>query len=321
MKLFVAGATGTLGRPVVRLLLAHGHELVGLTRSAERAKALTDSGVHGVVGDALDAAALKRLVVQAHPDQVVHLLTALPAAGPMRKSQLVPTNELRTRGTPNLIEASVAGGARRLVVESFATVYGAAPSDRLLTEDDPLPPVGSGPAADTINALRTMEGQLRGARASGQLTTVALRIGYLYGSEVPGTQQLARQARSGWMFVPRNFTAAGPFVHVEDAASAIVAAIERPDPSAVYNVADDEPTALTAFLAELSRAVGARPPRHVPGWLVSLIAPMLAQFGTTTIKLSNERLKRELGWVPQYPTVRDGMREVQRLAGATTGPG
>jgi nucleoside-diphosphate-sugar epimerase len=311
MTIFIAGATGTLGRPVVRLLRSHGHDLVGLTRSAERAKALTAAGVRAVVGNALDDAALRKAVVEARPEVVVHLLTALPAAGPFRKSQLVPTNELRTTGTTNLIDACIAVGAERLVVESFATVYGQAPPDRLLVEDEPLPPVGSGPAGDTIRTLRTMEGQVQRVRSAGKLTTVALRIGYLYGSDVPGTQELVRQARSGWLFVPRDFKGVGPFVHVDDAASAIVAAIERRNPSAVYNVAGDDPLELTAFLEELAKAVGARPPRHVPRWLVSLAAPMLADFGTKSLLLSNERIKQELGWTPRYPTVQSGMIEVR----------
>jgi nucleoside-diphosphate-sugar epimerase len=311
MRIFIAGATGTLGRPVVRLLLSNGHELIGLTRSAERARSLTAAGVRPVVANALDAPALRAAVIDAHPDVVVHLLTALPAAGPFRKSQLVPTNELRTKGTANLIEASIAAGAQRLVVESFATVYGQAPPDRLLVEDEPLLPVGSGPDGDTINTLRVMEEQLQRTRSAGQLTTVVLRIGYLYGSDVPGTQELARQARAGWLFVPRSFVGVGPFVHVDDAASAIVAAIERRDPSAVYNVAGDEPLELRTFLEQLAKAVGARPPRHIPRWVVSLAAPMLASFGTKSLLLSNERIKQELGWTPRYPTVQSGMIEVR----------
>ncbi len=311
MRIFIAGATGTLGRPVVRLLRTNGHELIGLTRSPERANTLAAAGVRPIVGNALDPARVQAAVAEARPEIVVHLLTALPALGPTRKSQLVPTNTLRIEGTRNLIGASIAAGARRLVVESFATVYGAAPPDRLLAEDEPVPPVGTGPDADTINALRTMEGQLQRTRSAGQLTTVALRIGYLYGSDVPGTQALVRQARSGWLFVPRGFTAVGPFVHVDDAATAIVAAIERPDPSPIYNVAGDEPVALTVFLEELARAVGARPPRHVPGWIVTLAAPVLAEFGTKSLRLSTERIKRELGWRPQYPTIQSGMSEVR----------
>src|SRR5512134_854068 len=115
MRIFIAGATGTLGRPVVRLLLARGHELVGLTRSPERARALTAQGAHGVVGDALDGPRLRALVADARPDQVLHLLTALPPDGPTRTRHLAQTNELRTTGTRHLVEAALQAGATRLV--------------------------------------------------------------------------------------------------------------------------------------------------------------------------------------------------------------
>ena len=124
MRIFIAGATGTLGRPVVRLLRSRGHEVVGLTRSPERARALDTLGVHAVVGDALDRDAVSALVAAARPDRVLHLLTALPPGGPTRKRHLTSTNELRIRGTANLIHAAMEAGAARLVAESFVGVYG-----------------------------------------------------------------------------------------------------------------------------------------------------------------------------------------------------
>jgi nucleoside-diphosphate-sugar epimerase len=143
---------------------------------------------------------------------------------------------------------------------------------------------------------------------------VALRIGFLYGSDVPSTQDLVRQARAGRLFLPREFAGLGPFVHVDDAASAVVAAVEHPTPSPVYNVVDDQPVALKKFLAELARAVDAAPPRHIPRWLVKLAAPVMAEFGSATLTLANDRIKRELGWKPRYPTVETGLAEVRRLA-------
>ncbi len=312
MRVFVAGTTGTLGRPVVKLLLSRGHEVVGLTRSAARARALSAAGVRAVVGDALDRGMMTALMADTRPDQVLHLLTALPPAGPMRRRDLAATNTLRRRATASLIEAAVASGASRMVAESFVGVYGPVPSDRLVDEDEPLPPPARTATADAVEALRSLEAQLRDARSSGRLTTVALRIGYLYGSDVPATRAMARQARSGRLYAPRDFTGAGPFVHVDDAARAIVAAVEHPAPSAVYNVVDDQPVKLTVFLADLAAALGAAPPRHVPRWVVRLAAPLMAEFGSMTLMLSNDRIKRELAWRPQYPTVPDGLAEVRQ---------
>jgi nucleoside-diphosphate-sugar epimerase len=309
MRIFIAGATGALGRPVVRILLAHGHDLVGLTRSPERARALASSGVRPVVGNALDGETLEALVAAERPDQVLHLLTALPPGGPQRKSQLTATNELRTKGTANLIRAAIAGGAHRLVAESFVAVYGSVPAGHRIAEDEPLPPVGSRVFAETIEALRWLEAQLEQARSSGRLTTVAMRIGLFYGSDVPATQELVRQARAGRLFVPRDFTGVGPFVHVDDAARAIVAAIEHPHPSAVYNVADDEPVPFSTFVAGLAAKSGAPRARHVPAWLVRLVAPVIAELGTATLMVSNERIKRELGWTLRYPTIDTGLAE------------
>ena len=317
MRVFVAGTTGTLGRPVVKLLLSRGHEVTGLTRSATRARALSAAGVTAVVGDALDRVTMTALMAQTRPDQVLHLLTALPPAGPMRRRDLTATNTLRTIGTANLIEAAVAAGASRMVAESFVGVYGPVPSGRRVHEDEPLPPPARTAMAEAVDALRSLEAQLRDARAAGRLTTVALRIGFLYGSDVPATQAMARQARSGRLYAPRDFTGAGPFVHVDDAAAAVVAAMEHASPSTVYNVVDDQPMKLTAFLADLAAALGAAPPRHVPRWVVRLAAPLMAEFGSMTLMPANDRIKRELAWRPRYPTVSDGLAEVrQRLAEA-----
>lgn len=164
--------------------------------------------------------------------------------------------------------------------------------------------------APAIEALRSLEVQLQRVRAAGRLETVALRIGFLYGSDVPSTTDLVKRARAGRMFVPRDFAGVAPFVHVDDAAAAIVAAIEHPNPSPVYNVVDDEPVPFTTFLAKLTVAARAAPPRHLPGWLVRLAAPVMAEFGTTRLMLSNDRSKRELGWTLRYPTVDVGLAEV-----------
>jgi nucleoside-diphosphate-sugar epimerase len=313
MRIFIAGATGTLGRPTVRALVSRGHQVVGLTRTDEGARRIQAMGARAVVGNALDAERLKTLVVDARPEVVIHLLTALPAGGVMRKAHLRATNELRTTGTANLIAASAAAGARRIVAESFVGVYGNGQFRGLVSEEMPLPPVQDGVMKDTVLALRSLEDQLRAANRSSGIETVALRIGLLYGSEVPHTRAMIDQARSGRMFLPAGLSGVGSFVHNDDAAAAIVAAIEQPNVSSVYNIADDKAMPMTEFITRLMAAVSAPPPKTVPAWVVRMMAPVIAVMGSAKLPLDNSKAKRELGWNPLYPTVADGLNEVRSL--------
>jgi nucleoside-diphosphate-sugar epimerase len=315
MTVFVAGATGTLGRPVVRLLLDRGHDVVGLTRSEIGRQALVTAGARAVVADALDKEGLRQAVLAAKPEAVVHLLTALPPGGPLRPRQLDATNMLRTTGTAHLIDAAIGAGARRFVAESFVGVYGAASLDRPRGEREALPPVPEGVFKETVEALRSLEAQLRQARAAHQLHTVALRIGFLYGEDVPSMRAFIDQARAHRLFVPGKGRGLAAFVHIHDAATAIVAAIEHPNPSDTYNVVDDEPVSVATFLARLTEAIGTPPPRSLPGWIVRLVAPIVAEAGSAELRLSNQAIKTELGWSLRYPTIRAGLAELRRQLG------
>ena len=310
MKIFVAGATGTFGRPVVRTLASHGHEVVGMSRSERGARQVEALGAAGVIGNALDADRMVALLRSSRPDQVVHLLTALPPAGVLRKRQLQPTNELRVHGTANLLRAAQSAGVRRFVAESFVGVYGPGVFDSPIAEEDPLLPVQDGPFKDAVLALRSLEDQLRSA-ASAEMGTVALRIGLVYGAEVPSTKAMIEQARAGRLYVPRGLSGIVPFVHLDDAVAAIVSAVEHPRPAPVYNVADDEPVALRRFMVELASAVSASPPRELPAWIVRLGAPVIAQMGSAKLPLSNAKVKRELGWTLRYPSIRHGLAELR----------
>ena len=213
MNIFVAGATGTLGRPAVRALVAKGHAVCGFTRF-ERGVALLESmGAAAVQGNALHAAALHAAVGAFRPDVVVHLLTALPAAGASSPEEIEPTNILRIQGTTNLLRAAIDAGARRLVAESFAAVV----------RDDP--------ANRTVAALKSLEQQLETARQRGQIETVALRFGLLYGPGVPSRETAT----------PGSVTGVTAFVHIDRAADAIVRAVEDPAPSSVLDVIDSPP--------------------------------------------------------------------------------
>jgi nucleoside-diphosphate-sugar epimerase len=316
MRIFIAGATGTLGRPVVRALVSRGHQVVGLTRSEDGARRIQAMGANAVIGNALDAERMEKLIVEARPDVVVHLLTAIPPAGVMRKSQLRATNELRTTGTANLIAASIAAGARRIVAESFVGIYVGGNYNRPASEEDPLPSIPQGTFKDPTLALRSLEDQLRTASATSGIETVALRVGLLYGSDVPSTRHMIDQARSGRMFVPAGLSGVAPFVHNDDAAAAFVAAVERPNVSGTYNVVDNQAIAMSDFITQLVTAVSAPRPRTMPAWVVKLMAPVIAAMVSSRLMLDNSKAKRDLGWIPLYPTVADGLREVRSLVAA-----
>jgi nucleoside-diphosphate-sugar epimerase len=311
MKVFVAGATGALGRPVVRRLVAHGHDVVGLTRNPDKRALLASLGARPAVADALDAAVLAAAVRDASPEVVLHLLTALPPDGPLRPAHLKATNAVRTTGTANLVQAARAAGARRLVAESFVGIYGAARFDTPRDEDVALAPEPPGGAfREGLAAMRALEDQLRAAARDGRLETTSLRIGFFYGADVPSTRSLARMLARRRMFVPKGADGIGAFVHIEDAAAAVVAAAESPSVSAVYNVVDDEPMPLTTFFALAAQALGTPPPPTAPAWLVRLLAPVPAVGASIQLRLSNARARRELGWRPAFPTVREGLAEV-----------
>jgi nucleoside-diphosphate-sugar epimerase len=306
VRVFVAGATGALGRPVVRRLVAQGHDVVGLTRRAGKRGLLEAMGARPAVADALDAPALIEQVREARPTHVVHLLSALPPEGPLRASDLRATNVLRRVATAHLLAAAAAAGARRLVAESFPAVYGrdfASPA----VEGEPLearPPATWG---DAVSALRSLEAQLLGARREGRLETVALRIAGIYGPDVASTVGLARRLRRRQVFVPTGVPGLTSFVHVEDAAAAVVAALEHQEPSLAYNVADDEPVSLADFLSLAAAVFGAPPPRRAPAWLLRLVAPLLVTIAAARLPLSNLQARVELGWRPRYGSVREGL--------------
>jgi nucleoside-diphosphate-sugar epimerase len=304
MRVFVAGASGAIGTPLVRQLLEAGHEVTGMTRREERAERLRAAGAEAVVCDVFDAEALKQAVVAAKPEAVVHLLTALPPKFSPKASALAPTNRVRSEGTRNLVAAARAAGARRLVAESVAFFY-RPEGDSVKSEEAPLNEGMPPPFGDAIAALQELESQVLGTEG---IEGLVLRFGWLYGPSTyyaPGGSQaeetLKRRSpvvgEGGGIF---------SFLHVEDAAAAALAAIERGDPG-IYNVCDDEPTPLREWMPAYAEALGAKPPRRVPAWLARLIVgKTLVESALTMRGADNAKAKRELGWVPRYPSWRSG---------------
>ena len=298
LRIFIAGASGTLGRRLVPQLVARGHHVTGTTRS--RADELRALGAEPVVVDPLDAVALREAVVAAQPDVVVHQLTALAKLGMARNfdKSFAVTNRLRTEGTDNLIAAARAAGARRLVWQSYAGwPYGAGDA-RLKTEDDPLDPEPPADARESLAAIRHLEHAVLESGLEG----VVLRYGGFYG---PGTS-LDEGGEHVELLRKRRFPIGGDgrgvwsFVHIDDAATATVAAIEG-GPVGVFNVVGDDSAPVAEFLPALARQVGAPAPRRLPAWLVRLAAgPQALSVMTRVRGASNAKAKRELGWRPEH---------------------
>jgi nucleoside-diphosphate-sugar epimerase len=310
VRVFVAGSTGALGRRLLPLLVAGGHQVVGLTRSPQRAEWLQRTGATAVVGDALDRDAVVQAVVRAEPEVVLHELTAFSRLGTNLRRferEVAETNRLRTEGTEVLRDAALAAGAQRLVAQSFAGWIYARDGGPVKTEADPLDPRPLPPMRGAIDALRHHEGVVLDTDG---LDGVVLRYGTWYG---PGTSLAldglyVREIRRRRFPIVGNGAAVWSFVHVDDVARATIAAVERGRPG-VYNIVDDEPAPVAIWLPELATAIGAKPPRRVPVWLGRLFAGQLAVLVMTEIRgSSNAKAKRELDWQPSYASWRDGFR-------------
>jgi nucleoside-diphosphate-sugar epimerase len=309
MKVFVAGATGALGRILVPKLVRGGHEVVGLTRTPSKQDFVRGLGARPVVADALDPDAVARAVGEAEPDVIVHQLTALSRSIDMRHldRDFAETNRLRTEGTDHLLAAGRAIGVRRFVAQSFAGWPSARTGGPVKTEADPLDPTPPDALRSVLDAIRHLEEAVTGAVWTEGMV---LRYGGFYG---PGTSLSTEPDGEHVALIrKRKFPVVGDgsgvwsFIHIEDAASATMAAVELGEPG-IYNIVDDEPAPVSVWLPAAARALGAKPPRRLPRWLGRLVAGEAATVMMTEVRgASNEKAKRELGWSPRYRSWREG---------------
>jgi nucleoside-diphosphate-sugar epimerase len=309
MRVFVAGATGVIGRPLVSQLLEAGHDVVGSTRSPDRAEGLRELGATPAIVDARDADALRATVIEAAPEVVINQLTNLPDKINYRKpaETFGTTNELRGTAGPALAGAAAEAGAARLISQSVCFFY-ASTGKPAHSEEDPvleLPP--ENPASRGTLALESLE---RSTLETPGLEGAVLRYGYFYGPGVgslPGGFSVDEVRRRRYPIVGGG-TGVFSLIQIDDAVSATMASLERG--GGIYNVCDDEPARQSEWLPRYAQAIGAKPPRRIPVWVAGLIAgKQAARLSTRLEGASNERAKRELGWAPRYPTWREGFRK------------
>jgi len=305
MRVMVVGASGAIGTRLVPQLTGRGHEVIGTFRSPGNAERVRALGAQPVALDLLDPGAVRRAVLEARPEGIIHQATALAGAGFSRKldKTFAETNRLRTEGTDALLAAAREAGTRRFVAQSFAPFRYARQGGMVKTEDDPLdstPPAG---AHDTNAAMAHLDRAVTGAGG------IALRYGGFYGA---ASDPLARLVRKRWYPVIGDGEGVTSWIHLDDAAAATVLALEH-DGAGIYNIVDDEPAPTREWLPVLADALGAKPPRHVPAWVIRLLAGEDVVLGATQSRgASNAKAKRELGWTLRYPSWRQGFASAYR---------
>jgi nucleoside-diphosphate-sugar epimerase len=308
MKIFVAGATGAVGARLVPMLVDAGHDVVAMTRSPQKSEALRALGAEPVVADGLDRAAVMQAVLRAEPEVVIHQMTALANVKSLKKfdDEFALTNRLRTEGVDHLLEAARAAGARRFIAQSYGGWTYEPTGSGLKTEDDPFDPDPPANQRRSMQAIRHLE---RAVVDSG-LEGIALRYANFYG---PGNA-IGRGGEMVEMVAKRRLPIVGDgagvwsFIHIDDVASATMAAIDHGAPG-VYNVVDDAPSPVAEWLPGLAEAIGAKPPRRVPVWVGRLVVGEVGVSMMTRIRgISNAKAKRELDWTPRYPSWREGFR-------------
>jgi nucleoside-diphosphate-sugar epimerase len=306
MKVFVAGATGAIGKQLVPRLVAAGHEVAGMTSKESNRDLVAQLGATPVVADALDPDRVADAVGQARPEVIVHELTALGSLDLRHFDRgFALTNRLRREGTDHLLSAGRAVGVRRFVAQSYFGMYQRT-GEAIKTEDDPLDPSPVGAMRDTVMAIRYLEDAVIGADWT---EGIVLRYGAFYG---PGTSMSADSEQLE-LIRQRKFPLVGngggvwSFIHIGDAAEATVAAIDH-GRRGIYNVVDDEPAAVRVWLPALAEKLGAKKPMRVPRFIGGMLAGEAVTVMMTEIRgASNAKAKHELGWQPAHPSWREAL--------------
>ena len=304
MRVFVAGAGGAIGHRLLPQLVAHGHEVTATTRNADKMAHLRALGAEPQVMDGLDAGSVGEAVAHAEPDVIVHQMTALAGIQDLKHfdDTFAVTNQLRTKGTDHLLAAAGALGVRRFVAASYTGWPNARTGGSVKTEDDPFDEHPPAAQTSSIAAIRYVEQ----ATVEGSPHGIALRYGSFYG---PGaSDELVQVVRARKIPLVGEAGGIWSWIHIDDAASAAVAAVEGGAPG-VYNIVDDDPAPVSEWLPALAESIGAKPPRRVPVWLARLAVGEVGVSMMTQIRgSSNAKAKRELHWQPRWSSWREGFR-------------
>jgi len=303
MRVLLAGATGAIGAPLIAALRSAGHEVSAIHRRTPDHDRLRAAGATPVRADVLDRIALLAAVDGHAYDAVISQLSAMKKT-PLMHRDLTMTNRLRVEGTANLLTVAEQVGAGRFVTQSMVFGYGYGDfGARVLSESDPFTPRGHGGFESHLAAMRANEQQVFHASEGG----IALRYGLFYGPGPAGDTLVSGLRRRRLPVIDGG--GVQPWVYIDDAASATVAALEHGVPGSAYNVADDEPVSFSELLTAQAAAIGAPPPRVVPAWLLNA-TPYAKAIMTGGLRVSTAKAKRELGWAPQVPSHREGVRAV-----------
>jgi nucleoside-diphosphate-sugar epimerase len=299
MRVLVAGATSVPGIPLLRELIARGHDVVGLTSQSAKTSQIEQEGAKPVVANVFDAAQINSVVADIEPEVVVSLLTTLPKWGPKRPKDFEPATKLWGRGAPNLVAAAQRAGVRRVVAESVIFAYGYGPTGPpVMDETDPYPGPPPPRGDDILAALRGMEQKVLKSGEHSDTEGIVLRYGIFYGPGVPHDELFVRLAK--WWALPA-LTGGGivSWVHIDDVARATADALDKGRGGQIYNIVDDRPQSMGDYARELSAKLHRPRPLPLPHRLVGMVASYPATaFGTTWLPLSNAKAKAELGWTP-----------------------
>lgn len=304
MRVFLAGATGAIGKPLVQQLIERGHEVTATTRNAAKADELRRLGATPVIVDGLDASAVARAVIEARPEAVIHQMTALSGRSDFKNFDrwFAATNALRTKGTDNLVAAACAARVRRFIAQSFTGWNNIRRGGAVKTEDDPFDPSPAKAQVQSLAAIRYLERAVKNAPLDG----IILRVGAFYGPRA--SQEMINLVRKRAFPILGSGSGVWSWIHTDDAAAATVTALERGS-RGVYNIVDDEPAKVSEWLPYFAKAVGAKPPLRLPAWLGRLVAgDAVVQWMNEGRGASNAKAKRELGLQLRFPTWREGFR-------------